>query len=754
MTEAALSPTRRLDLSSALFAGAILTSAALVFFVQPMIAKMLLPRLGGSPAVWNTSMVFFQTALLLGYGYAHALQRLRDLRVQVVVHLALLGAASLVLPLAISAVAGDPRPEAPITWLLLALGLSVGAPFAALSATAPLLQSWFAKLQGEGEGKSPYALYVASNLGSMAALLLYPTLVEPFLDLDSQTTLWAQGYGLFALLVAALGLMIFTTATRRAQSEAAAPRVMEAAPSWHLRLSWIALAAIPSSLLLGTTTYISTDVAAAPFLWVAPLALYLLTFIIAFQDRPLISPFYALIGQAVVVPLCLLSMGVMLSWWIVLSLHAAGFFFSALVCHQAMAGRRPGPSRLTEFYLFVSLGGVIGGAATSFLAPVVFDKVLEYPLMLMLAGLARPWPKGKIRKADAVTLLVAICAAGLCMLFAEKGPSLKYWIGGSVVAVVAVSAVMRPKLLIIALALATLALQAFTLSRNNPEMHTSRSFFGVHRVMNSVSSTLGPLRLLAHGTTVHGAQPQLPALRCTPTTYYAPQGAIANSYDLMKASRPAMYTGVVGLGAGGTATYLRPGDRMRFFEIDPEVKRIASDRKYFTYLSDCAKGPVDVVLGDARLTLAHEAPASLDLLILDAFTSDAIPTHLLTVEAVSQYLGALKPDGVLVFHVSNRHLDLEGVVTAAAEQAGAHAYIQRFRPGRKYGEFQANASDVIAISRSPAALEPFAKSPRWEPAKGSDARAWTDDYTNIVGALIAGSRRPAGAQGQTGGRAG
>ncbi|MEO6339645.1 MAG: spermidine synthase, partial [Caulobacteraceae bacterium] len=357
MAETALRAPARLNIAALLFPAAIFTSATLVFLVQPMMAKMLLPKLGGSPAVWNASMAFFQTALLLGYGYAHLLQRVRVLGRQVLVHLIALATASLFLPLTISHVLGDPPPTMPVPWLLGVLLLSVAAPFAVLSATAPLLQSWFARLN-EGEPRNPYALYVASNVGSMLALLAYPVLVEPLLVLKTQTQIWAAGYGLFIVLVAGLGLLIWRAAPRTpSKAEAAGLGAVEAI-SGKTRVAWIMLAAAPSSLMLGVTTYLSTDVAAVPFMWVVPLALYLLTFIIAFQTRPAISPRAALIGQAILVPACLATIAFDgLSWWIVLVIHLGGFFFAALVCHQAMSARRPGPTRLTEFYLYVSLGG-------------------------------------------------------------------------------------------------------------------------------------------------------------------------------------------------------------------------------------------------------------------------------------------------------------------------------------------------------------------------------------------------------------
>lgn len=738
---AARAPSRR-GFTALLFPGAIFTSAALVFLVQPMIAKMLLPMLGGSPAVWNASMAFFQAALLLGYAYAHLLQRVADLRLQALMHLCVLAVGSLFLPLTISAVLGDPPSASPAPWLLGTLLVSVAAPFAALSATAPLLQSWYARLNPDASA-NPYALYVASNTGSMLALLSYPLLVEPFLTLRTQTQAWAGGYGVFAALILGLTLLLFQRGKGAGSATAALTHEPLEAVSWKARVTWILLAAAPSSLMLGTTTFISTDVGAAPFMWVAPLALYLLTFIIAFQDRPWISTRHALLGQAIFVPLCVATIAfAKVSWLAMLVIHLGGFFFAALVCHQAMAARRPGPGRLTEFYLCVSVGGVIGGAATAFLAPVVFKVVLEYPIMLLLTGLARPWPKAAVRKSDLAILIMALIGAGLVIVYGGRGMTTSL-IGVAATVVIALAAIaLRPRPLILILALMGVGSQAVIAGGMNRGLHTVRTFFGVHRVqLADIPALGGPVHILAHGTTTHGAQPLTPALRCTPTNYYARRGAIGQVYATMAASRPALNVGVVGLGSGNVAAYMRPTDRLRFFEIDKAVEQLARDPRYFRYLSDCAKAPTDVVLGDARLTLRREPAAAYDLIHLDAFNSDAIPTHLLTAEAIDQYLQKLKPDGVLLVHISNRHLVLEGVVAAAAERAGAKSLIQFYQPPLGTPALVEAATLVMVVSRSPEALARFSADPRWRPARVDGTRPWTDDYTNIVGAVIAHMRR-------------
>jgi spermidine synthase len=746
MTELILRAPMRIDVARWLFPGAIFVSAALVFLVQPMIAKMLLPMLGGSPAVWNASMAFFQTALLAGYGYAHLVQRIGDLRKQAVAHLCILAVASLALPLTVTGALGSPPSDAPVPCLLGVLVISVGAPFAALSATAPLLQSWFARLNPKGSA-NPYALYVASNTGSMLALLSYPLVVEPLLALKDQTVVWAGGYAVFALLIFGLSAVLFRSATDAGSGREAAPTNAGEAIDWKTRAIWICLAAAPSSLMLGTTTYLSTDVAAVPFMWVLPLALYLLTFIIAFQDRPWIPVRVGLAGQLVFLPLCLATLALPKAPWLIgMVIHLAGFLFAALVCHQALAARRPAPARLTEFYLCVSVGGVIGGATTAFLAPIVFKIVLEYPIVLLLTGLARPWGKVTMRNADLAVLATAVVAAGILLAVSGRGAT-TYLVGAvSLIALAAVAIRLKARRLILGASLLAVASQALLASHVNQGLHTVRTFFGVHRVqLASIPALGGPVHLLGHGAITHGAQPLSPAFRCTPTNYYAPNGAIGQVYAGLAASRPAANVGVVGLGSGSVVTYMRPSDRLRFFEIDAAVERLARDRKYFTYLSDCATGPTDVVLGDARLTLKREPQGAYDLIHLDAFTSDAIPTHLLTAEAIGEYLRTLKPDGLLLAHVSNNHMALEGVVAAAARRAGAQALIQYYVPPAGTPMWVEAPTLVMVISRSPQSLARFAADPRWKPARAGDARPWTDGYTNIMQPILAHMRMKPGA---------
>ena len=734
-------PGRALALAPAVFAGAVFMSACLVFLVQPMLGKLTLPLLGGSPAVWNTSMAFFQAALLVGYAYAHLLQRLvASLKVQAMIHVAVLATAALVLPLKLSAVMGEPPAEgAPALWLLGVLALSIGPPFAALSATAPLMQAWYARLRlGGSQGKNPYVLYVGSNLGSLLALAGYPILVEPLMTLSAQRTSWSLGYGVFVALAALLALVAARSPAAPAEKTEAS-----AATSWRMRLTWVALAALPSSLMLGVTSHLTTDVASAPFLWVVPLALYLLTFVVAFQARPALSQERTLLWQAAVMGACVIVLPLHTgSWPLQLSLHLATFFLTALVCHQALAARRPAPARLTEFYLLMSLGGVLGGSFNAFLAPVIFNQVWEYPVALALAGLARPWGTGPLRSHERLALILGLIGAAAAPLIGlAPAPFGSMALAGLGLAL-GCAFMVRDRALVFTALVAAALLAGQMMSGGFGGLQVKRSFFGVHKVIETEMPEGGTLRLLFNGTTVHGGQWTAGPRSCEPTAYYARPTPISQAFHNVQARLPAARMGAVGLGAGAIATYTRPGDSLRFFEIDPAVLAIARDSGSFDLLTRCAAGKVDYRLGDARLTLAREPAGAFDILLIDAFSSDSVPTHLLTVEAIAGYMDKLAPGGVLVMHLTNRNLELLGPAAAAARAAGLYSAQQVFVPTKAMGSAPAVAgSAVMAMARTQAALDRAAPAPLWAPTDPGRVRPWTDDYTNILGALLAHMKR-------------
>jgi hypothetical protein len=747
MTATALPRTGAL--APALFVLTVFVSAALVFMVEPMIARLILPTLGGSAAVWNTSLAFFQAALLVGYLYAHLLQRLGPMRLQIAVHMVLLAAAAMVLPLHVTGALGDPQPNAPALWLVGVLTLSIGAPFAALSATAPLVQAWHARVFRAEDAREPYGLYAASNLGSLIALLAYPIAVEPNVALRHQTLEWSLGYGVFVLVIGFLGLAIWRRSGRVAAPAIEAPA--GAAVTWGERLRWIALAAIPSSLMLGVTTYITTDLGSAPFLWVAPLALYLATFIIAFQTRPLISPYWALMLQGAAVAVC----GCFMRFWAagfveVLLIHLAAFFFTALICHQALVARRPAPAHLTDFYICLSLGGVIGGGFNAFVAPQIFNIVLEYPLVMVLSCLARPWGSGPIKLWQWLAVAAAALGAVLAVMIVHPIAPLEptVWkltgkleaekLGAAVLVVTAVAAfILRGRAFLFMGAVLLLIVAASKVGERADIEHSWRSFFGVIRTSSmTVRGLGGQVRMLSHGTTLHGAQAQNPAFRCQPLLYYAHETPIGQVFDAERLRRGALSIGAIGLGAGTVASYVGPTDSMTFFEIDPLVVNVSTNSNTFSYVGECARGPVGVVLGDARLTLAKQPEHKFDILLIDAFSSDSIPAHLLTVEAVRMYLSKLKPDGVVILHLSNRNLNLLEPAQAVVADAGGHALLQDYRADRARPSLWESSEEVVIASPTRQGLDPFRADGRWVPIRADLARPWTDDYTNLFGALV------------------
>ena len=720
---------RKLHVAPLLFTVAVFFSASLVFCVEPLVGKMLLPVLGGSAAIWNTSLAFFQAALLVGYGYAHYLQRIGSVRRQMVVHVVVLGAAILTLPLHVSQALGAPWTHAPAAWLVCVLALSIGAPFAVLSATAPLLQAWCARLGlASPGGKDVYGLYAASNLGSLIALVSYPVIIEPTLGLSVQAMSWSIAYGVFGIGLAGLAVVNWRAAAIAPQ------RAVVAAPpvAWKERLIWVALAAAPSCLLVGVTGHITADVASAPFLWVTPLVLYLLTFILAFDGGKPPSE-RLLIAQVALTPMALMSISAaVMSVPVALAIHLGAFFVTALVCHSQLVARRPAEGRLTDFYLAMSIGGVIGGGFNAFVAPVIFNGVWEYPIVLVLACLARPRSRRPLAVHEKVWLAAGVVWAVPLMIPQLHVPTMLR--AALMLTPAAATVLIRTRTRAVTVLYAALALACSVQTYGRNENY--RSFFGVAHLKEATLKNYGPVRMLVHGTTLHGVQFLDPARRCLTTTYYAPQTMIGRVFAGEQAAKPALNIGAIGLGAGTVAAYVRPSDRMRFFEIDPLIGRLAFDPKRFTFIEGCAQGPVDLALGDARLELRKAPPASYDLLLVDAFSSDAVPTHLMTVEGVRGYLRLLKPDGVAVMHLSNRNMDLRGPAAAAAKAAGAYALAGAYWAPDGVPAPVASSQYVLLIARSPEALDRYRGKPGWSKPQ-PQGRAWTDDYTNVWGAVMA-----------------
>ncbi len=731
----------------ALFAAALLLGAALIFWAELLCSRLLLPLLGGGASVWNTALVFFQIALLGGYLYAHASVRWGRGRSAALLHPALLLAAALFLPITAARLPPPVGGANPILWQLSALALMVGPPFVVLAGTASLLQSWFARLDGPA-ARDPYFLYAASNLGSLGALVTYPTLIEPNLRLVSQSALWTVGYLVLAALVLACAIVAAGNA-EPAESADAAPAAPALDGGWLLRARWLVLAFVPSSLLLGVTGHLTMNIAAAPLFWVIPLALYLLSFVLAFQTLVPLPERWTSWLQAVLMAALALTFlsgesGPSLPLF---ALNLAAFFATGLLCHQMLARLRPPPARLTEFYLFVALGGALGGVFNALIAPVVFSRVVEYPLILVLACMLRPgalptrkdWPAALMD-----TVLPALLLGGILALMDVGKLDFTDLNGAAQVIVLLVGLVvfaLRARPVRFALAVGALIVAgAGTSGELGPEVAHARNFYGILRVDNHATP---PMRVLINGTIEHGAQSLDPARRLQPLSYYHPAGPLGQLFGRIGGGPLTQDVAVVGLGAGSVACYAHAGEHWTFFEINPAVVAIARNPALFTFLRDCPAKP-NVVLGDARLSLGRQPNGAFGLIILDAFSSDAIPTHMMTRQAMQLYLAKLKPGGLVVFHISNQFLDLAPVVEGVAHAEGLtarlfsdpHAINADSDSAARSTDYQ-DASDWIVVARRPTDLAPIANDTRWRDLSPSPrVRVWTDDYADVFDAFL------------------
>ncbi|AZO77293.1 fused MFS/spermidine synthase [Bosea sp. Tri-54] len=682
---------RRLSVVLPIFAGTIFLSAFLLFGTQPMFAKMVLPKLGGSPAVWSTAMVFFQAMLLAGYAYAHWLVSRFSVRRAALIHITLMIAVlATSLPIGIAGGFERPPQEGEFAWLLLLFTASVGLPFFAVAANGPLLQAWFART-GHAHARDPYFLYAASNIGSFLALLAYPFAVEPALKLATQSSAWAWGFGLLlAGITACAGLCVGSSASGRD----AAPLVAEPVPASR-KLHWLFLAFVPSGLLVAVTAHISTDVAAGPLLWVAPLALFLLTFVIVFQRRPLLRHGWMLTGQLLLILgyMAATAFNLHLDWGGELVLHLAVLFVTAMVAHGELARLRPSAAGLTGFYLWMSLGGVLGGVFAALLAPLLFNSVAEYPLLVVAGMLCRPGFTSHRPSRLQGAALIGLAIFGIAALIAHE--------------------------------------------RFRTDM--VRSFFGVHRVTETQD---GRFRVLSHGSTIHGAQrlrqdDGTPVSgRPEPLTYYFAGTGIVDGIDSVRQARGGALAAVaaIGVGTGTLACQARAGEDWRFYEIDQAVIRIATDPARFTFFSACAPSTT-FVIGDARLTLGDAQDGSLDLIVVDAFSSDAIPVHLLTGEALKLYMRKLKPNGAVLLHISNRNMELASVVRATAAGQGLTTWLNVPVHSATDQRVMKTPPNVALVMRPGVDPGPIVTSGWREQVGPGTTRAWSDDYADVVGAI-------------------
>jgi hypothetical protein len=730
-------------LQRALFVFTIFLSSSLLFLVQPLIARMILPAFGGSPAVWTGSMVFFQAFLLLGYAYAHFSTKYLGVARQSGVHILLLVAGSLTLPFLLPKGSGAIGTENPTWGVLVTLALMVGPTFFAISAGAPLIQRWFSTTQDK-DAKDPYFLYGASNLGSMLALLSYPFIVEPNMFLTAQTLMWKYGYLALCGTMAICALVIRFQKRPVAGSEISmTPANIEVDPptdsvdrplTWRDRGLWIALSAVPSSLLLGVTAFLSTNIAPVPLLWVVPLSIYLLTFILAFAKRPLLSP--RVLGRAaplLVTPLALMViLGSDKPLVPIAAFHLIAFFVLAWMCHARLHETRPGAQHLTEFYMWLSVGGVLGGIFNAIVAPAIFNTLAEYPIAIVLALMLRPdiaKPRFKFAWLYPLAIL-AITIAGIEIgrqTGLDAGP-LRTMLSVGLPIILCIFAMDSGPRYALALGGVFLAANLLEVTTDADILVSHRSFFGIHRVSTEPSRRWFSL---LHGNTLHGRQDRKhPA---TPLTYYHPSGPIGHVFLDLKDQLKTENIGLIGLGVGSLAAYGQPGQHMTYFEIDPAVRAIATNPQYFTFLSD-SEAHVDIVLGDARLTLTQEPDGKYGLIVVDAFSSDAIPVHLLVKEAFQMYMRKLKPHGLLAVHISNRYLDLEPVVSRIAGDLGLYAAL--FTDAAMPNEKDAGKTDSnwILMSRSKADFGPLLKDPNWTALEPDMSQPeWTDEYSNVLG---------------------
>ena len=719
--------------SRTLFVATILLGSFLLFLVQPLVARLALPQLGGAPNVWNSAMLVYQALLLGGYAYAHLLSRLA-IRRQAMIHLALMALALAFLPIALAEV---PRPSGyEVFWVPLLLIATVGAPFFVVAAQAPLIQRWYAADPDAGD---PYWLYAASNIGSFAGLLSYPLLLEPNLTLANQSIVWALGYG---ALIACMALVAWSR--WRAPDLAPDPDAEAAADDtigWRRIAFWLVLSAVPSGLMLSTTTHLTTDIVAMPLLWVLPLGLYLLSFVFAFNER-------SVLGRALVrtAPTILLlagatamvsrgSDGVSLALAAVLMLLVV-----ATALHRRLYADRPSPARLTLFYLVMSAGGALGGVFAAIVAPLVFDWVWEHPLLVLAAGALLPqtpliaW-MDRLRLDDRGRLLtrLALVAGAVALGFwmntaIAKGHDLTVTALLVAMAALGVLALGSRWAFLAILLILMLARGGWHTIEESAEGIRDRSYFGVYTVREYDDP---PTRVLLHGTTIHGRQFLEPEYRNLATSYYGPTSGVGLA--LSAADRiygEGAEIGLIGLGTGTLACYRQPGQDYTFYEIDPQVVEYSTNG-VFTYLRDCAPNAA-IHMGDARLALESEPAGQYDILAVDAFSSDAIPLHLVTREAMHTYGRALKPDGLLLIHISNRYVDLRPVIAAHALENGWIGLLRDDPADPAYG---ISGSYWIAISSDGVPMAKLLQAhpeADWVELGKPHRPVWTDDFASIL----------------------
>ncbi len=729
---------------SGLFAVSLFTGAILLFWVQPLIAKALLPAYGGAPELWGGCVLFFQSIIVIAYGYVILLDKLFSLERQVIIHVALLALTTLLaLPLNLGMTRSDwLYNRSPILSVLAELAVTLGLPAFALATSSPLLQTWAARIN-PGVGQSVYSLYAVSNAGSLIATVGYPFLMEPALSLTRQSGVWTGMYLAYVLAVLACAWLVWRlgrAATPEDRLEGSSSRDLsdEGRLPGGERLRWLLLSAVPTSLLLSVTNYVTSSITAAPLLWLAPLTLYLLAFILAFTTgsfRSKFQPGLLAQGAAILSTLTLVAEATEPAWALAL-LHLVTFFILTAGATYKLASTKPSVNRLSEYYLMIAAGGWMGGAFNTFLAPRIFDRPWEYPLMIVVACLVCQQGKGAkstLRSAlqdgvyamliGALALLLARFAG---FLQADDLPRVALAFG---LPLILANHLFKDRPLRFALAIAAIvvagALSSEALHRT---LYSERNFFGALRVTSAPDSGMNSL---FHGNTIHGKQFTDAARKCVPISYFHPDGPFGDIVKAFEASPTPKNVAVIGLGIGAMAGYARPGQDWTFYELNPEVIKIARNENYFTYLSKCARQEVRIVSGDARLNLHGALDGSFGLIVFDAFNSDSLPTHLLTIEAIGLYLSKLGGNGLLAFHISNRSVDLRPVLAAAADAVDAECLWRRdTEDSLARGK---DASEWVVLVRRANSLESLAHLLKWERITSDKRDAmWTDNYASLI----------------------
>lgn len=721
------------------FASAAFASAVLLFWLQPLFSKTVLPLLGGTPSVWNTCMLFYQSVLLAGYAYSHYTTRWLGSKNQAILHIILMLSALMVLPLPVTNDFTNPPLDMPILWLLIQMTLTIGFPLFVLSANAPLLQSWFNHTQNKDSG-DPYFLYAASNTGTLLVLLAFPFLIEPLLGIKEQTNVWLYGYGGFTVLAAICVCMLWCYYKKEDPSQKDAEELQSIPPSPLLydRIVWVVWAFLPSALLLSVTQYITTDVASVPFFWVLPLAVYMATFALVFAKKTLILIHWIEWAQPFILipPLTTVIAGTGMYFWIDLVVQMSAFFIHCMFCHNRLVQSRPHPAHLTTFYFCLALGGVLGSVFVTLVAPNIFASVMEYPLLLLLMVIVC-WKFNpvthKVNQMGVIALLLGLLMLCLCL----ASGVITFISASGVLALVLVSTLIGPAILRnlqhtlsvrIAFGMVILA-GIYIVAQDSNVLYRSRDFFGAYKI---VHNTKWDQNVLYVGSTIHGAQFRNPEFQDYPVGYFDPEGALGDVFSVFNAYYPNANIAVCGLGVGSIAAYGELGQSITYYEINPHVYDIAANSGYFTYLSN-SKADIKTVFGDARITIQQAEEQSFDMIILDAFNSDSVPVHLLTNEAFEIYQQKLKPHGWIAVQISNRYLDLQPVIATVAEHMGWTAILHDEDLDSNSQRNNRMSASWILMFEQEKWTEDFSVFDIWKPLPNDGSiEMWTDNHATVL----------------------